>query len=182
MVIEVAEIVTGTASNSSKSEPEDGGMSPDNYFNASDKPMEAEDYGPDEPTLPAANTFTTIQGADEWLKRYLPGGHNSQIGNVPDRVKITTQDDKKWHRVEIPYLNHLYNTNIYLVGAWNDYIYALRGGKKEMVCVKIMWTPYNLITLEEVLRNNQYLRLKGIKTFEEEGENIMDGLVSIEER
>ena len=48
--------------------------------------------------------------------------------------------------------------------------------------MKIMWTPYNLTTLEELLRNNQYLRLKGIKTFEEEGENIMDRLISIEER
>ena len=84
--------------------------------------------------------------------------------------------------MEIPYLNHFYNTNTYLVGAPNDYIYALRGEKKEMVCVKIIWTPYNLTTLKEVLRNNQYLRLKGIKTFKEEGENIMDRLVSIEER
>ena len=50
-----------------------------------------------------------------------------------------------------------------------------------MVCMKTMWTPYNLITLGEVLRNNQYLKLKGIKTFEE-GKNIMDRLVSIEER
>ena len=180
--MEVAEIVTGTASNSSTSGPEDGGMSPDNYFDASDKPIEVENYGPDEPTLPAANTFATMQGEDEWLKRYLPDGHNSQIGNVPDRIGITTQDSEKWHRVEIPYLNHFYNTNTYLVGAWNEYIYALRGEKKEMVCMKIMWTPYNLTNLEEVLRNNQYLRLKGIKTFEEEGENIMDRLVSIEER
>ena len=75
--IEVAEIVTGTASNSSTSGPEDGGTSPDSYFNASDKPMETEDYGPDEPTLPAANTFTTIQGEDECLKRYLPDGQKS---------------------------------------------------------------------------------------------------------
>ena len=64
--IEVAEIVTGTASNSSTSGPADGGKSPNNYFDASDKPMEAEDYGPDEPTFPAANTFTTIQGEEEW--------------------------------------------------------------------------------------------------------------------
>ena len=105
--------------------------------------MEAEGYGPDEPTLPAANTFTIIQGEDKLLKRYLPDGHNSQIGNIPDRIKITTQDGEKWHRVEISYLNHLFFTNTYLVGAWNDYIYALRGEKKEMVCVKIMWTPYS---------------------------------------
>ena len=45
-----------------------------------------------------------------------------------------------------------------------------------------MWTPYNLVALEELLRNNQFLRFKGIKRFEEEGENIMNRLVSIEER
>ena len=36
--------------------------------------------------------------------------------------------------------------------------------------------------LEEHLKDNQYLRLKGIKRFEEEGENIMSRLVSEEER
>ena len=51
-----------------------------------------------------------------------------------------------------------------------------------MVCVKTMWTPYNLVTLKELLRSNQYLRLKAIKRFKEEGENIMNKLVSIEER
>ena len=65
---------------------------------------------------------------------------------------------------------------------WNDAIYALRGDEKEMVCVKILWTPYNLVVLEELLRNNQYLRLKGISRFEEEEENIMNRLVSTEER
>ena len=33
-----------------------------------------------------------------------------------------------------------------------------------------------------MLRDNQYLRLKGIKRFEEEGENILNKLVSEEER
>ena len=51
-----------------------------------------------------------------------------------------------------------------------------------MVCVRILWVPYNLVSLEECLRNNQYLRLKGINSFEEEGENILNRLVSIEER
>ena len=51
-----------------------------------------------------------------------------------------------------------------------------------MVCVKILWTPYNSVVLEELLRNKQYLRLKGISRFEEEGENIMNRLVSTEER
>ena len=36
--------------------------------------------------------------------------------------------------------------------------------------------------LEELLRDNQYLRLKGIKRFEEEGKNILNKLVSEEER
>ena len=51
-----------------------------------------------------------------------------------------------------------------------------------MVCVKILWSPYNLVALEELLRNNQYLRLEGISRFEEEGENIMNRLVSTKER
>ena len=51
-----------------------------------------------------------------------------------------------------------------------------------MLCVKIMWIPYDLVGLEELLRDNKYLRLKGIKRFEEEGENILDRLVSEEER
>ena len=35
---------------------------------------------------------------------------------------------------------------------------------------------------DELLRNKQYLRLKGINRFVEEGENIMNRLVSTEER
>ena len=45
-----------------------------------------------------------------------------------------------------------------------------------------LWTPYNLVALEELLRNNQYLRLKGIKSFEEEDEAILNKLLSIEGR
>ena len=48
--------------------------------------------------------------------------------------------------------------------------------------MRTMWTPYNQVVLEELLRNNQYLRFKSIKRFGEEGENIMNRLVSIEER
>ena len=51
-----------------------------------------------------------------------------------------------------------------------------------MVCVKILWIPYDLVALEELLRDNQYLRLKGIKRFKEEGKNILNKLVSEEER
>ena len=133
-------------------------------------------------TLPSANTFRTINSEDKWLKRYLPDGHNCQIGNVLDKVKVTTEDGEQWYKIRIPYLQRFYNTEIYLVGKQNDYIYALRGEEKEMVCIKILWIPYNLVVLEEHLRDNQYLRLKGIKRFKEEGENIMSRLVSEEER
>ena len=44
-----------------------------------------------------------------------------------------------------------------------------------------MWIPYNLKLLEETLRNEQYLRIKGINAFEEEGKNIMKRLITEEE-
>ena len=43
--LEVAEIVVGTASMSPTSRPEEGAVSLDNFFNASDKPIETENYG-----------------------------------------------------------------------------------------------------------------------------------------
>ena len=156
-------------------------MSLDNFFDASDKPLEIENCRPNEPTLPAANTFTAILSDNQWLKRYLPDGHNSQIGNMQNKIEVTMEDGKKWYRLKIPYLCRFYNTEVYLVGQDNDFIYALKGKEKEMVCVKTMWTSYNLVALKELSRNNQYLRLKGIERFEEEGENIMNRLVSIEE-
>ena len=177
----VAEIVVGTASMSPRSGPE-GAVSPDNFFDASDKPIETENYGLNNITVPAANTFTAIRSDDEWLKRYLPDGHNSQIGNVPNKVEIMTEDSEECYRIRIPYLDQFYNTEVYLMVKWNDVIYALRGEEKEMVCVKILLVTYNLVVLEELSRNNQYLRLKGISRFEEEGENIMNRLVSTEER
>ena len=134
-------------------------------------------------TLPSANTFRMINIKEKWLRRYLPDGHNSQIGNVIDREEVTTDGGEQWYKIKIPYLRRFYSTESYLVGKWNDCIYALRSDEeKEMVCVKIMWIPYDLVVLEELLRDNQYLRLKGIKTFEEEGKNILDRLVSEEER
>ena len=175
-----AEIVVGTASMSPLSRPEEA--SPDNFFDASDKPTDMENYRPNKSTMPAVNMFATIRGEDEWLKKYLPDGHNSQIGNIPNRVEITTEDGEEWYRIRIPYLERFYNTEVYLVGKWNDTIYTLTGEEKEMVCVRILWAPYDLVSLEECLRNNQYLRLKGISSFEEEGENILNRLVSIEER
>ena len=103
--LEVAETVAGTASMSPTSGPEEGAVSPDNFFDASDKPIETENYESNEITIPVANTFTAIRGDDEWLKRYLPDGHNSQIGNVPNRVEITTEDGEEWYRIRIPYLD-----------------------------------------------------------------------------
>ena len=132
--------------------------------------------------MPTVNTFATIRGEDEWLKRYLPDGHNSQIVNIPNRVEITTEDGEELYRIRIPYLERFYNTEVYLVGKQNDTIYALRGEEKKMVCVRILWAPYNLMSLEECLRNNQDRRLKGTSSLEEEGENILNRLVSIEER
>ena len=123
--LEVAEIVMRTASMSPSSRPEEA--SPGNFFNASDKPTDMESYRPNECTMPAANTFMTIRGEDEWLKRYLPDGQNSQIGNVPKRVEITIEDGKQWYRIRIPYLERFYNREVYLVGKQNDTIYTLRG-------------------------------------------------------
>ena len=180
--LEVVEIVAGTASMSPMSGPEVREMFPDNFFDTSGKPLEIENYGPNEPTLPASNTFTAIHSDNEWLKRYIPDGHNSQIGNMQNKIEVTTEDGKKWYRIRIPYLCRFYITEVYLVEQETDCIYILKGKEKEMVCVRTTWTPYKLVALEEVLRNNQYLRLKGIRRFEEEGENIINRLVSKEER
>ena len=179
--LEVTEIVEGTMANRNVSKPRlrettqdrllfpvtDGQSTTDNLHNM---------------TLPSANTFRTINSEDRWLKRYLPDCHNNQIGNVINREEATTENGEQWYKIRIPYLRRFYNTEFYLLGKQNDYIYALRGGEeKEMVCVKILWIPYDLVALE-LLRDNQYLRLKGIKRFEEEGENILNKLVSEEER
>ena len=89
-------------------------------------------------TLPSANTFRTIKSEDKWLRRYLPDGHNSQIGNVIDREEVTTHDGEQWYKIKISYLRRFYSTESYMVGKWNDYIYALRSDEeKETVCVKI---------------------------------------------
>ena len=119
--LEITEIIVSTASNSPTSRPADGETSPVNFFDASDKPIEVNVYEQDESTIPAANTFTAIQGSNEWLKRYLPDGHNSQLGNVLNRAEVTTEDDEEWYRVRIPYLHRFYDTEIYLVGKQNNY-------------------------------------------------------------
>ena len=77
-------------------------MSPDNFFNASDKPLEVEHNGPNESTIPAANTFTVIWSDDEWLKRYLQDGYNSQIENMPNKIEVTTENGEKWYKLKIP--------------------------------------------------------------------------------
>ena len=55
-------------------------------------------------TLPSANTFRTTNSEDKWLKRYLPDGHNSQIGNMIDKEEVTTEDGEQWYKIRIPYL------------------------------------------------------------------------------
>ena len=186
--LEVAAIVEGTTSNRNTSKPKVGEVSPDRFlfdmFHRSNNAVTDSQNtvgNLHNLTLPSANTFRTINSEDKWLKRYLPDGHNSQIGNVLDKVEVT-QDGGQWYKIRIPYLQRFYNTETYLVGKQNDYIYALRGKEKEMLCIKTLWIPYDLVVLEELLRDNQYLRLKGIKRFGEEGENIMSRLLSEEER
>ena len=69
---------------------------------------------------------------------------------------------------------------MFLVGKHNECIYAVRGEETELLCMQILWIPYNLNQLEELLKEDHYLRWKGIMRFE--GENLMDRLVSREER
>ena len=71
---------------------------------------------------------------------------------------------------------------MFLVGKHNDSIYTVRGEEMELLCMGILWIPYNLNQLEELLKEDHYLRQKGITRFEEEGENLMDRLVTREER
>ena len=131
---------------------------------------------------PPANTFRTVNIEDQWLKRYIPDVKNSQICDMVEKVEVTTKDGTKWYMVKIPYLSRFYNTDMLLVGKHNDCIYAMRGEETELLCMRILWIPYNLNQLEELLKEDHYLRWKGITKFEEEGENLMDRLVSREER
>ena len=137
-------------SNRNTSEPKVGEVSPDRFlFDTSHRSNKAVTDSQNTVgnlhnlTLPSVNTFRTINSEDKWLKRYLPDGHNSQIGNMLDKVEVT-----QWYKIRIPYLQRFYNTETYLVGKQNDYIYALRGKEKEMLCIKILWIPYDLVVLE----------------------------------
>ena len=96
-----------------------------------------------------------------------------------EKVEVTTKD--QWYKVKILYLSRFYNTDMFLVGKHNDCIYAVRGEETELLYMQILWIPYNLNQLEELLKEDHYLRQKGITRFEE-GENLMDRLVSREER
>ena len=78
-----------------------------------------------------------------------------------DKEEVTTSNGDQYYKIKIPYLRRFYNTVWYLIGKRSDVIYALKSsGEKEMACVKIMWVRYDLVALEELLRDNQYLRLK----------------------
>ena len=133
-------------------------------------------------TTPPANTFRTVSIEDQWLKRYTPDGKNSQICDMVEKVQVTTKDGTEWYKLKIPYLSRFYNTDMFLVGKYNDCIYVVRGEETELLCMRILWIPYNLNQLEELLKEDHYLRWKGIMRFEEEGENLMDRLISREER
>ena len=129
-------------------------------------------------TTPPANTFRTVNIEDQWLRRYIPDGKNSQICDMVEKVEVTTKDGTEWYKVKILYLSRFYSTDMFLVGKHNDCIYAVRGEETELLCMRILWIPYNLNQLEELLKEDHYLRWKGIMRFEEEGENLTDRVVS----
>ena len=124
--------------------------------------------------MPPANTFRTVNIEAQWLMRYIPDGKNSQICDMVEKVEITTKDGTEWYKVKMLYLSRFYNTDMFLVGKHNDCIYAVRGEETELLCMRILWIPYNLNQLEELLKEDHYLGQKGIMRFEEEGENLMD--------
>ena len=120
--LEVAEIVEGTLANRDASE--DRLLFP--VTNGQGTAGNLHDM-----TLPSANTFRMINSKDKWLRRYLPDGHNSQIGNVINREEVTTHGGEQWYKIKIPYLRRFYSTKSYLVGKWNDYICALRSDEEK---------------------------------------------------
>ena len=54
-------------------------------------------------TMPPANTFRTVNIEDQWLKRYIPDGKNSQICDMVEKVEVTTKDGTEWYKVKISY-------------------------------------------------------------------------------
>ena len=93
--LEVTEIVEGTSANRDTSE--DRLLFP--VTNGQGTTGNLHDM-----TLPSANMFRMINSEDKWFRRYLPDGHNSQIGNVIDREEVTTDDGEQWYKKKIPYL------------------------------------------------------------------------------
>ena len=85
-------------------------------------------------TLPA-NTFRIVNIEDQWLRRYIPDGKNSQICDMVEKVEVTTKDGTEWYKVKIPYLSRFYNADMFLVGKHNDCIYAVRGEETELLCM-----------------------------------------------
>ena len=81
--LDVAEIVEGTLAN--RDTNEDRLLFP--VTNGQSTTGNLQDM-----TLPSANMFRMINSEDKWLRRYLPDGHNSQIGNVINREEVTTDD------------------------------------------------------------------------------------------
>ena len=86
-------------------------------------------------TTPPANTFRTVNIEDQWLRRYIPDGKNSQICDMVEKVEITIKDGIEWYKVKIPYLSRFYNTDMFLVGKHTDCIYAVRGQETELLCM-----------------------------------------------
>ena len=86
-------------------------------------------------TTPPANTFRTVNIEDQWLRRYIPDGKNSQICDMVEKVEVTTKDGTEWYKVKIPYLSRFYNTDMFLVGKHNDCIYTVRGEETELLCM-----------------------------------------------
>ena len=84
---------------------------------------------------PPANTFRTVNIEDQWLRRYIPDGKNSQICDIVEKVEITTKNGTEWYKVKIPYLSRFYNMDMFLVGKHNDSIYTVRGEEMELLCM-----------------------------------------------
>ena len=51
-------------------------------------------------TMPPANTFRKVNIEDQWLRRYIPDGKNSQICDMVEKVEVTTKDGTKWYKVK----------------------------------------------------------------------------------
>ena len=85
--------------------------------------------------VPPANTFRTVNIEDQWLRRYIPDGKNSQICDIVEKVEITTKDGTELYKVKIPYLSRFHNMDMFLVGKHNDCIYAVRGEEMELLCM-----------------------------------------------